>query len=138
MKYLLILVFLPCLVFATQPVQPISSKIETKTTFVSPLLPEEAKKLSENQLFLTSFHAYKCSYILINHLHRAEEGQFLRWYAEELFYLKQNKTKNWNDINFPAAIEAQSLNGDQIFEMFQPNGQCYSLKVFAKKALQKK
>jgi hypothetical protein len=85
-----------------------------------------------------SFHAYKCSYILINNLHRAEEGQFLQWYAEELFYLKQNKTKNWNDINFPAAIEAQSINGDQIFEMFQPNGQCYSLKVFAKKALQKK
>ena len=46
--------------------------------------------------------------MLINDFEKVKEGAFLRFYSEKTFLYKSQREKgrNWNDINFPAGLEA--------------------------------
>jgi len=90
--------------------------------------------------FQSSFQSYICAYLLINDFDKVKEGAFLRFYSEETFNYKSQREKgrDWNDINFPAGIEAWRYSETKKQEVFLEGGECHLFSKLADEVIQLK
>ncbi len=77
-------------------------------TYNKPVHPQKIQELSADLSLKAAQHAYKCSYSMtVSESGLYEEGQFLRWYAQQFTKSEIFKAsgKNWNDVSFPASMD---------------------------------
>ena len=104
---------------------------QSQTSYHKNYIPIQSKeKLDQStldDLFQSSFQSYICSSLLINDFEKVKEGAFLRFYSEKTFLYKSQREKgrNWNDINFPAGLEAWGYSETKKQEVFLEGGECY-------------
>lgn len=68
---------------------------------------------TEPQLFDAAYQAYVCSFLMFLS-NQLDKGRFLRWYSTQLMMEEKARAngKNWNDVNFPGALDAVSQSKD--------------------------
>lgn len=132
--YRLVAIFFLTLPFTTQ------SQTSYNKNYIPIQSKEELDQSSLDDLFQSSFQSYICAYLLINDFEKVKEGAFLRFYSEETFYYKSQseKGRNWNDINFPAGIEAWRYSETKKQEAFLAGGECHLFSKLADKVIQLK
>jgi hypothetical protein len=112
-----------------------------------PLPQDKLSSYSGEQIFESAYQAYVCSF-LMTLADQIDKGQFLRFYSVTLMEeeLVRDLGGNWNDINFPGALDATNLSNkfvekhnvskaDAATRILNEDSQCITLNKFTEFAL---